>query len=46
MAEASQSMMSTVDDAKKAKEQIAALAGNLSKLNTVYGGMIAAMQGR
>lgn len=46
LAEASQSMTSTVDDAKKAKEQIAALATNLSKLNQVYGGMIAAMQGR
>ena len=46
MAEASQSMMSTVEDAKKAKDQIAALATNLSKLNTVYGGMLTAMQGR
>ncbi len=44
LAEASQSMMSSVDDAKKAKEQIAALAGNLSKLNTVYGNMLGAMQ--
>ena len=46
LAEASQSMMSSVDDAKKAKEQIAALAGNLSKLNTVYGNMLGAMQAK
>jgi len=46
LAEASQSMTATVDDAKKAKEQIAALATNLSKLNSVYGAMITAMQGR
>ena len=46
LAEASQSMMSSVDDAKKAKEQIAVLAGNLSKLNTVYGNMLGAMQAK
>ena len=46
MAEASQAMMSSVEDAKKAKEQIGALASNLGKLNQVYGNMITAMQGR
>lgn len=46
MAEASQAMMSSVDDANKAKEQIGALATNLSKLNSVYGNMLSAMQGR
>lgn len=46
MAEASQAMMSSVDDANKAKEQIGALAGNLSRLNSVYGNMLSAMQGR
>jgi len=46
LAEASQTMMSTVDDAAKAKEQIAALANNLGKLNSVYGNMLSAMQGR
>ena len=30
----------------KAKEQIGALATNLSKLNGVYGNMLTAMQGR
>ncbi len=46
MAEASQVMMSTVDDAQSAKEQIGALANNLGKLNQVYGNMLSAMQGR
>lgn len=45
MAEASQAMMTSVDDANKAKEQIGALANNLSKLNSVYGNMLSAMQG-
>jgi gliding motility-associated protein GldL len=44
MAEASQVMMSSVDDANKAKDQIGALANNLSKLNSVYGNMLSAMQ--
>lgn len=44
MAEASQAMMTSVDDANKAKEQIGTLATNLSKLNTVYGNMLSAMQ--
>ena len=46
MAEASQAMMSSVDDANRAKEQIGALATNLGKLNSVYGNMLSAMQGR
>jgi gliding motility-associated protein GldL len=46
MAEASQAMMSSVDDANRAKEQIGALANNLGKLNAVYGNMLTAMQGR
>ena len=44
MAEASQAMMGSVDDANKAKEQIGALASNLGKLNSVYGNMLSAMQ--
>lgn len=43
---ASQTMQGSVDDAKKAHEQIAKLANNLSSLNTVYGNMLSAMQGR
>ncbi len=46
MAQASQAMMASVDDAQKAKEQIGALATNLSKLNSVYGNMLSAMQGK
>ncbi len=46
MAAASQTMQNSVDDAKKAHEQIAKLAGNLSSLNSVYGNMLVAMQGR
>lgn len=44
LAEASQTMMGTVEDAGKAKEQIAVLANNLGKLNAVYGNMLSAMQ--
>jgi len=39
-------MQGTAADATKAKEQISALANNLSKLNQVYGNMLTAMQGR
>ena len=45
MAEASQAMMNSVDDANRAKEQIGTLASNLGKLNSVYGNMLSAMQG-
>lgn len=43
---ASETMQNSVTDAKKAHEQIAKLAGNLSNLNTIYGNMLTAMQGR
>ena len=46
LTEASNVMISTADDATKAKEQITLLAGNLNKLNQIYGNMIGAMQGR
>lgn len=46
MAEASQVMVSTVEDANSAKQQISTLATNLGKLNQVYGNMLSAMQGR
>ncbi len=46
LAEASQIMVSSVDDANKAKAEIGALAANLGKLNQVYGNMLSAMQGR
>ncbi len=43
--EASSAMNTTAGDAIKAKEQIAALANNLGRLNQIYGNMIGAMQG-
>lgn len=46
LAEASHVMVSTIDDAGRAKEQITTLANNLGKLNQVYGNMLSAMQGR
>ena len=44
LSEASAAMTGTAQDALKAKEQIAALATNLTKLNQVYGSMLSAMQ--
>ena len=44
MADASNVMMGSVEDANKAKQQITLLAGNLGKLNSVYGNMLSAMQ--
>jgi gliding motility-associated protein GldL len=46
LAEASQAMTNSVEDATKVKDQISTLAGNLTKLNAVYGNMLTAMQGR
>lgn len=46
LVQASQAMQGSVDDAKKTQEQISLLSRNLSNLNSVYGNMLAAMQGR
>ncbi|MFN4893951.1 MAG: gliding motility protein GldL [Bacteroidota bacterium] len=46
LAEASNAMTSSVEDAKKVQEQIGHLAGNLGRLNSIYGNMLTAMQGR
>lgn len=46
MAEASEVMLASVEDANKAKVQIGTLANNLGKLNQVYGNMLTAMQGK
>lgn len=43
---ASDAMASSASDANAAKEQIAALAKNLTTLNSIYGNMLSAMQGR
>jgi gliding motility-associated protein GldL len=45
LTQASEAMQGSVDDAKKAQDQIAILATNLSRLNNVYGNMLSAMQG-
>jgi hypothetical protein len=39
-------MLSTADDAKKVQGEIANLSTNLGRLNSVYGNMLSAMQGR
>jgi gliding motility-associated protein GldL len=46
LAETSQIMIGTADDAKKVQEQVAGLATNLTRLNNIYGNMLSAMQGR
>jgi gliding motility-associated protein GldL len=46
LAQAGNAMASSADDAVRAKEQIAALANNLGKLNALYGNMLTAMQGK
>jgi gliding motility-associated protein GldL len=43
---ASQAMEGSVGDARKAHEQIALLTNNLGRLNSIYGNMLSAMQGR
>jgi gliding motility-associated protein GldL len=46
LVQASQAMEGSVSDAKKAHDQIALLANNLGRLNSIYGNMLSAMQGR
>ncbi len=46
LTETSKSMLTSAEDAKKVQEQLGGLAGNLSKLNNIYGNMLTAMQGR
>ena len=46
LSEASNAMSSSAADAVRAKEQIALLADNLTKLNQIYSNMLTAMQGR
>lgn len=46
LTQASEAMQGSVDDAKKAQDQIALLANNLGRLNSIYGNMLSAMQGR
>ena len=46
LVQASDAMSGSVDDAKKAHDQISTLAGNLGRLNQIYGNMLTAMQGK
>jgi gliding motility-associated protein GldL len=46
LTQASEIMQGSVDDAKKAHDEIAVLANNLGRLNNIYGNMLSAMQGR
>lgn len=46
LTQASEVMQGSVEDAKKAHDQIALLANNLGRLNGIYGNMLSAMQGR
>lgn len=46
LAQTSAAMEGSVEDAKRAQQQIGLLANNLGRLNSVYGNMLTAMQGR
>ena len=46
LAEASNVMTNSAEDAKRVQEQISGLATNLGRLNGIYGNMLSAMQGR
>lgn len=46
LAETSNAMLTSAEDAKKVQEQIGSLANNLGRLNSIYGNMLSAMQGR
>jgi gliding motility-associated protein GldL len=46
LSETSASMLNSAEDAKRVQEQIGHLAGNLGRLNNIYGNMLTAMQGR
>jgi gliding motility-associated protein GldL len=46
LSETSASMLNSAEDAKKVQDQIGTLATNLGRLNSIYGNMLTAMQGR
>lgn len=46
MAETSEAMVASATDAKKVQGEIANLSTNLGRLNSIYGNMLSAMQGR
>ena len=46
MAETSNAMLASADNAKKVQVEIGTLSTNLGRLNNIYGNMLSAMQGR
>ncbi len=46
LSETSAQMLNSAEDAKKVQDQIGHLATNLGRLNSIYGNMLTAMQGR
>lgn len=46
LAETSNIMLASAEDAKKVQGEISNLSGNLGRLNSIYGNMLSAMQGR
>lgn len=46
LAETSEVMLASTNDAKKVQAEISNLSNNLSRLNSIYGNMLSAMQGR
>ena len=46
LSETSAAMLNSAEDAKKVQAQIGDLATNLGRLNSIYGNMLTAMQGR
>jgi len=46
LSETSAQMLNSAEDARRVQEQIGGLATNLGRLNSIYGNMLTAMQGR
>lgn len=46
LAETSNAMLASAEDAKKVQAEIGNLSNNLGRLNSIYGNMLSAMQGR
>jgi gliding motility-associated protein GldL len=46
LAETSKTMLASAEDAKKVQVEIGSLSNNLGRLNSIYGNMLSAMQGR
>jgi gliding motility-associated protein GldL len=46
LAETSNAMLTSAEDAKKVQTELSSLSGNLGRLNGIYGNMLSAMQGR